>query len=106
MANVLKVQQQDSITHLAAAGWSIRRIARTLQLDRKTVRRYLRAGGATYTNEKPPKSPPISTAGSEGGAAPISPTLSTAWPSGSRVEVSVGPTNAASIPGMREVYTA
>lgn len=39
MANALKVHVQNNIEQLAALGWSRRRIARTLKLDRKTVRR-------------------------------------------------------------------
>ena len=66
MANVLKVQEQQSITSLAAAGWSIRRIARKLRIDRKTVRRYLRDAGAVAVSEEPSKSPPISTPGPGG----------------------------------------
>jgi IS30 family transposase len=58
MANVLKVQEQDSIRHLAAAGWSIRRIARQLGLDRKTVRRYLRESGSATAESSVSKSPP------------------------------------------------
>lgn len=65
MANVLKVQDQDSITRLAAAGWSVRRIARTLQLDRKTVRRYLRRADASPPEDGASKSPPISTPGAD-----------------------------------------
>ena len=64
MANVLKVQEQDSITRLAAAGWPIRRIARQLGLDRKTVRRYLRGGGTEGAPSEGSKSPTISTPGS------------------------------------------
>lgn len=65
MANVLKVQEQDSITRLAAAGWPIRRIARQLGMDRKTVRRYLRGGAAQEAPAEASKSPTISTPGSE-----------------------------------------
>lgn len=43
MANILKVNEQNSIQQLAEKGWSRRRIARELNLDRKTVRRYLKA---------------------------------------------------------------
>ena len=56
MANILKVHEQNTIEQLAAQGWSRRRIARHLGIDRKTVRRYLREAA---------KSPTISTPGSE-----------------------------------------
>ena len=39
--NQLKVNVQQSILTLAAHGWSRRRIARELKLDRATVRRHL-----------------------------------------------------------------
>jgi len=77
MANVLKVQEQQSITSLAAAGWSIRRIARKLRIDRKTVRRYLREAGAVAVSEEPSKSPTISTPGSEDDPPAKSPPIST-----------------------------
>ena len=56
MANLLKVREQNAIQQLAAQGWSNRRNATELNLDRKTVRRYAKSGS---------KSPSISTAGSE-----------------------------------------
>lgn len=56
MANVLKVNEQNTILQLAAQGWSRRRIARELKIDRKTVRRYLHEAA---------KSPTISTPGSD-----------------------------------------
>ena len=55
MANVLKVNEQNTIQQLSARGWSLRRIARETNIDRKTVRRYLKAAA---------KSPTISTPGS------------------------------------------
>jgi transposase len=69
MANVLKVHEQSSIQQLAAQGWSRRRIARTLKLDRKTVRRYLNAAAKSPTISTPgstdadSKSPGVSTPG-------------------------------------------
>ncbi len=44
--NQLKVNQQQSIIALRERGWSKRKIARELGLDRVTVRRYLAAAGA------------------------------------------------------------
>src|SRR6266540_3919480 len=66
MANILKVHEQNTIQELAARGWSRRRIARELKLDRKTVRRYLRAAA---------KSPTISTPGEASGADLVSAAL-------------------------------
>src|SRR5881409_946334 len=59
MANILKVNEQNTIQQLATQGWSRRRIARELEVDRKTVRRYLKAAA---------KSPTISTPGKPTGA--------------------------------------
>jgi transposase len=68
MANLLKVHEQNAIQELAAKGWPQRRIAKELNLDRKTVRRYVRAIS---------KSPTILTAGSGAVAESKSP-ISTA----------------------------
>src|ERR1700720_1113146 len=57
MSNVLKVSLQTTIYSLADRGWSQRRIASELGINRETVRRYLRLAN-----------PAISTAGSEEGA--------------------------------------
>lgn len=42
MANRLKMAMVDSILQLRAQRWSVRRIARALDIDRKTVSRYVR----------------------------------------------------------------
>jgi transposase len=74
MANVLKVHEQNTIQELAARGWSRRRIARELQINRKTVRRYLSAGSKYPTISTPGSADlgaskyPISTPGPSSGA--------------------------------------
>jgi transposase len=68
MANVLKMAIVQSIQQLHAAGWSQRRIARELEIDRGTVARYLR----------PPRPEPnaaISPPGSDGSNAATFPPL-------------------------------
>ncbi len=60
MANILKMDLINTIVTLSGQGWSKRRIARELRVDRQTVRRYL----AEHS-----KSPPISIPGPEG--APV-----------------------------------
>jgi len=81
MANVLKVNEQNTIQQLAAQGWSRKRIARELGVDRKTVRRYLTAAA---------KSPPISTPGSRE-AQSKSPPISTPGDSSAPPGRVVGP---------------
>ena len=56
--NQLEVNLQEAITALRARGWSQRRIARELNIDRETVARYVRAA-----------KPAISTPGSDPAAA-------------------------------------
>jgi len=55
MANYLKVNMQELIRDFKAKGWSKRKIARTLGIDRRTVGRYLAVDNSKCT---------ISTAGS------------------------------------------
>ena len=66
MSNVLKVSLQETICTLHGRGWSRRRIARELGIDRETVGRYLLLA-----------KPAISTAGSEE-ASEVKPAISTA----------------------------
>jgi transposase len=72
MSNVLKVSLQTTIYSLRDRGWSQRRIARELGINRETVGRYLRLA-----------KPAISTTGSEGGKE-AKPANSTAGKSGGR----------------------
>jgi transposase len=77
MANILKVHEQNTIQQLAAQGWSRRRIARELKLDRKTVRRYLATAAKSPTistpgsGESAVSNAPISTPGEPVGASPV-----------------------------------
>jgi transposase len=67
MANKLKVQEQETVIHLARLGWGIRRIARELAISRNTVRGYVRALEAAEpgaTAERIVKAAAVSTAGS------------------------------------------
>ena len=52
MSNVLKMPVQNSIQSLAAHGWSVRRIARELRLNRRTVARYLDSASKCTTDSK------------------------------------------------------
>jgi len=69
MANILKVHEQNTIQQLMGQGWSIRRIARELKLDRKTIRRYAKSVSKSPTISTPGSTPsdpaksPISTPG-------------------------------------------
>jgi predicted transcriptional regulator len=85
MRNILKVHEQNTIQALAAQGWSRRRIARELGLDRKTVRRYLSEAA---------KSPTLSTPGSAPGSATSlstpGPVADSASSPGAGTEVDVG----------------
>ena len=67
MANALKMAIVQSIKQLHAAGWSQRRIARELEIDRGTVARYLRPPPP----DPKPAIPPAGSAGSN--AATFSP---------------------------------
>ena len=69
--NLLKVNEQQAILALGAHGWSRRRIARELGVDRGTVRKYLRPAAANPaiptagSADAPDPKPAIPTAGSE-----------------------------------------
>ncbi|MBK8915394.1 MAG: helix-turn-helix domain-containing protein [Phycisphaerales bacterium] len=77
MANRLKMAKVHSIQTLHAAGWSQRRIARVLGVDRGTVARYVQAARAVEQNQPnlptgPPDdqdqpNPPTGSGGASGG---------------------------------------
>ena len=60
MANHLKMAMVDTIVTLKQHGWSIRRIARELGIDRGTVRRYIRQ---EQLHPKPPTKAPTGSDG-------------------------------------------
>lgn len=78
MANRLKMAVQHTIITLAQQGWSKRRIARQLGLDRDTVARYVRAAAAETTRSldgaveaaAAPSNAAISITGSQEAVAP------------------------------------
>ena len=87
MSNVLKVSLQATIYSLHGRGWSRRRIARELGINRETVGRYLLLAkpaisttGVEGTGEAKPA---ISTAGAEG-AGEAKPAISIAGKSTGR----------------------
>src|SRR5438046_1408770 len=73
MANQLKMAKILMVRELHRNGWSQRRIARELELDRETVRKYLklahqpsqRTNGSGATTPEPDSKPAIPPAGSE-----------------------------------------
>jgi transposase len=70
--NQLKMDIQKAISALSSSGWSQRRIARELKIDRETVARYRRLGReAALAN---PAIPPAGPGGSEGATPAISST--------------------------------
>ena len=77
--NQLKVNRQHSIVSLFEQGWSKRRIARELALDRATVRKYLagvtpksptpQTGSAESTEAKSPTHPQTGSVANAGPAS-------------------------------------
>jgi len=41
MSNIIKMEQQEAIAGLKAQGWSNRKIAKELGINRRTVKRYV-----------------------------------------------------------------
>ena len=75
MANILKVPQQQAVQSLIANGWSVRRIARTLRINRRTVQRYAAQAVPKCTTEvttgpAPPDEPKCTTEVTAGPAPP------------------------------------
>ena len=75
MANILKVPHQQTIQSLIANGWSVRRIASTLGINRRTVARYAPQAASKCTSEVTagPAPPAASKCTSEVTAGPAPP---------------------------------
>ena len=93
--NQLKVHQQQSIVALHEQGWSKRKIARELGLDRVTVRKYLAAAKSPIPQTgsdaiPPPKSPanphPGSPPGPRSQCEPWRQEIAAAWQAGLSVQ--------------------
>jgi len=91
--NRLKVNQQQSIFMLYQQGWSKRRIARELALDRATVRKYVadgeakpatnpHTGSAPDASSKSPRNPHTGSASSLEAKSPANPHTGSTVPSG------------------------
>ena len=82
MSNLLKVSLQTTIYSLADRGWSQRRIASELGINRETVGRYLRlakpANSIAGSEEGADRKPAISITGKEEGDADSKPAISIA----------------------------
>jgi transposase len=80
MSNVLKVSLQTTIYSLAERGWSQRRIASELGINRETVGRYLRLGNSAVSiaesEDGPDRKPAISITGKSGGHGESKPAIS------------------------------
>jgi predicted transcriptional regulator len=80
MSNVLKVSLQTTIYSLAERGWSQRRIASELGINRETVRRYLRLGkpaiSITGSEEEADRKSSHSITGEQAEATPSKPAIS------------------------------
>ena len=82
MSNILKVPHQHVIHGLIAKGWSIRRIARSLVLNRRTVRRYAATASSKCATEViagpvPPDPPKCTTEVIAGSGPPDQPKCTT-----------------------------
>ena len=82
MANQLKMADVQALMALHERGWSNRRIARELGIDRETVGRYVRLAEAVTAS-------PASAPGSEGVAEGVAGSKPASAPSGS-VDVAEG----------------
>ena len=88
MSNILEVPQQQAIQALVAKGWSVRRIASTLGINRRTVKRYAAAApkctAEVIAGSVPPEGPKCTTGVIAGSAARHGPKCATQVIAGSR----------------------
>ena len=88
MSNILEVPQQQAIQVLIAKGWSVRHIARTLGINRRTVKRYADAAPKcttqVITGSASPGVPKCTTEVIAGSVPPDKPKCTTEVITGSR----------------------
>lgn len=88
MSNILEVPQQQAIQALVAKGWSVRRIASTLGINRRTVKRYAAAApkctAEVITGSVPAAAPKCTTEVIAGPAPSEGPKCTTEVIAGSR----------------------
>lgn len=93
--NLLKVNQQQAILSLLKQGWSQRRIARELRLDRGTVGKYARSsksatnpqtGSEDDSDSKPATNPQTGSPGPSSSCEPWRGRIEKAWSSGLSVQ--------------------
>ena len=91
----LKVNQQQTIAALTQQGWSKRRIARELGLDRATVRKYAKGaepatnptpGSTTASDSKPATNPAPGGSGPESSCRPWRQRIEKAWKAGLSIQ--------------------
>jgi transposase len=88
MSNILEVPQQQAIQALIAKGWSVRLIASTLGINRRTVKRYAARVAPKCTTEvttgpAPPDGPKCTTQVTTGSSPPDEPKCTTQVTTGS-----------------------
>lgn len=108
MSNQLAMDKAQSIKHLHSLGWSQRRIARTLGVDRKSVRRHLGLEDpkGTAPSRQAPTAPDEIIDASKGAKAPTGPEQLESLPEHVEVAKSESPSRSDCEPYREQIVTA